>query len=142
MVDIPEIIAADPFKRQLWEALTKDCQVQPEAVGVLSTLIYWRAIQEQCMRDISGDDGQTHVAYVNDQGDVRAMPQLATLKQASTEIRALEKRLYDPENPLIVREKQEKHVETPLEKARKAHESRVERGKNRRKPRTNVQPPA
>lgn len=44
------------------------------------------------MDEISGDSG-VQVCYQNDAGDIKAVPQLATMKQASAEIRALNKQL-------------------------------------------------
>ena len=44
------------------------------------------------MDDIGANSG-VQVAYQNDMGDIRALPQLSTMKQASAEIRALNKQL-------------------------------------------------
>ena len=76
----PEFIAADPYKSRKWDELTAGSDIEPAAVPTLTLLVNWYAILDQCMRDISADDG-THVAYVNDQGDVKAMPQIATMNR-------------------------------------------------------------
>ena len=45
------------------------------------------------MGDLDFGGELPQVAYQNDMGDLKAMPQLATMKQASAEIRALNKQL-------------------------------------------------
>lgn len=45
-----------------------------------------------CMSDIDVGGG-VQVAYQNDVGDIKALPQLSTMKQASAEIRQLNKQL-------------------------------------------------
>lgn len=126
MVNVPELVASDPSKRARWDAITAGCEVSPEAVPVICTLIYWYEIQDQCMRDITADDG-IHVSYMNEMGDVKALPQIGVMKQASAEIRAIEKRLYHAEKPLLVRrEDTGSHVAVPaFERARKRREGKI-----------------
>lgn len=50
------------------------------------------------MEDISVGDG-VQVAYSNDVNDIKALPQIATMKQASAEIRALNKQLGINDGP-------------------------------------------
>ena len=123
----PEFVAADPYKSRKWDELTAGSDIEPAAVPTLTLLDNWYAILDQCMRDISADDG-THVAYVNDQGDVKAMPQIATMKQASAEIRALNKQLFADggDAALIRRDAKAMQRDNPLERARRARELRLE----------------
>lgn len=123
----PEFVAADPYKSRKWDELTAGSDIEPAAVPTLTLLVNWYAILDQCMRDISADDG-THVAYVNDQGDVKAMPQIATMKQASAEIRALNKQLFADggDAALIRRDAKAMQRDNPLERARRARELRLE----------------
>ena len=58
----------------------------------LALLVSWYQVIEQCMDDI-GANGGVQVAYQNDVGDIKALPQLSTMKQASAEIRAINKQL-------------------------------------------------
>lgn len=146
--NVPGIIADSPFKINKWQELTNGAAVNPLAVPQLVMLVNWYAILEQCIRDIS-DGGETHVAYVNDHDDVKPMPQIAIMKQASSEIRALTKLLYegDKDSPPLInaQPKAEEHRElTPLEKARARYQHRVEeqpnaKKKTRRRSRANVQ---
>lgn len=145
---VPEIIADDEYKVSKWQELTNGAVVNPLAVPQLVMLVNWYAILEQCIRDIS-DGGETHVAYVNDHDDVKPMPQIAIMKQASSEIRALTKLLYEGDKdspPLITTKPQQEKLEpTPLERVRARHLSRVEgassagKKKTRRRSRANVQ---
>ncbi|QKF07167.1 hypothetical protein HLV38_02780 [Berryella wangjianweii] len=47
----------------------------------------------RCMDDLDVGGELPAVAYQNDMGDLRAMPQLSTMKQANAEIRALNRQL-------------------------------------------------
>lgn len=62
------------------------------AIPTLAMLCHWYAVVEKCMDDVTYGD-EIQVAYSNEDGDVKALPQLTTLKQASAEIRAINKQL-------------------------------------------------
>ena len=51
-----------------------------------------------CMSDIDVGGG-VQVAYQNDVGGIKALPQLSTMKQASAEIRQLNKQLGTDDEP-------------------------------------------
>ena len=53
---------------------------------------------DKCMSDIDVGGG-VQVAYQNDVGDIKALPQLSTMKQASAEIRQLNKQLGINDEP-------------------------------------------
>lgn len=89
----PETIVSDPFKSAKWDELTKSRNFSQSDAPALSLLCQWYAVVERCMGDLDFGDGLPQVAYSNDMGDIKAMPQLATMKQASAEIRALNKQL-------------------------------------------------
>lgn len=92
MVEKPYSIASDPFKSSKWDELTEGRNYTQSDVPALTLLCQWYAVIEKCMDDITYD-GSVQVAYQNDMGDLKAMPQLSTMKQASAEIRALNKQL-------------------------------------------------
>lgn len=89
----PKAIAADPFKSAKWDELTEGRAFAASDAPQLSLLCHWYAVIERCMEDIDVGGGLPQVAYQNDVGDIKALPQLATMKQASAEIRALNKQL-------------------------------------------------
>ena len=59
----------------------------------LALLCQWYAVVESCVADLTYNEPLPRVAYGNAMGDIKAMPQLSTMKQASAEIRALNKQL-------------------------------------------------
>lgn len=88
----PARIAANRFMSEKWDEITSGRTFEAAQVPLLSTLCHWYAVQESCMDDMDVD-GELRVAYMNDVGDLKAMPQINTLKQSSAEIRALNKQL-------------------------------------------------
>lgn len=92
MLEKPQTIKQDAFKSAKWDELTTGRDFQQSDVPTLVLLCQWYAVIEKCIDDITYD-GSVQVAYQNDLGDVKAMPQLSTMKQASAEIRALNKQL-------------------------------------------------
>lgn len=105
----PPSIASNEFKSQKWDEITKGRNFTTTDIPTLELLCHWYAVVAKCMEDITYGD-ELEVAYQNDVGDVKAMPQLTSLKQASAEIRALNKQLG------IVDEK-------PLEQPKKKRET-------------------
>ncbi len=92
MIEKPANVAADPFRSAKWDELVAGRDfAQPDAPA-LALLVSWYQVIERCMDDI-GANGGVQVAYQNDMGDIMALPQLSTMKQASAEIRALNKQL-------------------------------------------------
>lgn len=89
----PRSVSADPFKSKKWNELTKGRKFSQSDIPALTLLCQWYAVVERCMGDIDLGGGLPQVAYRNDMGDYKAMPQLSTMKQASAEIRALNKQL-------------------------------------------------
>lgn len=93
MVAKPDSISSDAFKSAKWDELTAGRDFAASDVPALTLLCQWYAVVERCMSDIDYGDGLPQVAYQNDMGDLKPMPQLSTMKQASAEIRALNKQL-------------------------------------------------
>lgn len=89
----PPSVAADAFKSAKWDEVTAGRDFSPADAPALALLCQWYAVVERCMADIDYGSELPQVAYQNDAGDLRPMPQLSTMKQASAEIRALNKQL-------------------------------------------------
>lgn len=87
----PESVARDPFKSAKWDELTAGRRFRPSDVPTLTLLVQWHAIVNRCIEDM--DDAHGQVAYSNDMSDLKALPQIGIMKQASAEIRALNKQL-------------------------------------------------
>lgn len=92
MLEKPANIAQSAFKSAKWDEITGGREFEQADVPQLALLCQWYEVVDQCMDDISMDGG-VQVAYQNDIGDLKALPQLSTMKQASAEIRALNKQL-------------------------------------------------
>lgn len=109
MIEKPRSIESSPFKSAKWDEITADRDFSSSDVPTLTLLCQWYEVIDKCMDDLYFD-GEIRVAYANDLGDVKAFPQLATMKQASAEIRALNKQLGI--NDEAIEQKPKK--ETPL----------------------------
>ncbi len=88
----PTNIENDAFRSAKWDELTSGRDFSQADAPTLALLVSWYQVIEQCMDDI-GANGGVQVAYQNDMGDIKALPQLSTMKQASAEIRAINKQL-------------------------------------------------
>lgn len=88
----PASVKADPWRSAKWDEITKGRSFSQSDVPALTLLVQWYQVVDRCMEDISAT-GDVQVAYSNDLGDIKAMPQLSTMKQASAEIRQLNKQL-------------------------------------------------
>ena len=89
-VSKPPSVASDPFKSAQWDELTAGRDFSQADAPTLELLCQWYAVVKTCIDDI---DAVGQVAYTNDMGDLRALPQISTMKQASAEIRQLAKQL-------------------------------------------------
>ena len=92
MIRKPASVAADSFKSAKWDELTQGRDFTQAQVPTLTLLVQWYAIIEKCLDDMT-IDGRIQVAYQNDLGDLKAFPHVRMLKEASAEIRALNKQL-------------------------------------------------
>ena len=93
MLKKPAKISSDEFKSQKWDEIVANRSFSESDVAALTLLCQWYAVVERCMSDLDFGGDLPQVAYQNDSGDLKAMPQLSTMKQASAEIRALNKQL-------------------------------------------------
>lgn len=94
----PANVESDPFRSAKWDELTAGRDFSQAQAPTLALLVSWYQVIDQCMDDI-GANGGVQVAYQNDVGDIKALPQLSTMKQASAEIRALSRQLGISDEP-------------------------------------------
>ncbi|WP_161522150.1 P27 family phage terminase small subunit [Bifidobacterium aemilianum] len=134
LLDKPPSIASDEFQSRKWDELTADHDYGESDIPDLMTLCSWYAVLDQCMKEINAG-GSTQVAYENEKGDLKPMPQIATMKQASAEIRALRKALAaSPVSQTKAEKDNAGGAQTPLQKAMRRRELRlVNGGKAQRK---------
>lgn len=91
MLEKPESVAADEFKSAKWNELTRGRRFERADAPALALLCQWHKVAQQAMDELDSFGGNT--AYQNDVGDLKAFPQIGTLKTASAEIRQLNKQL-------------------------------------------------
>lgn len=84
-------IESDPFKSAKWDELTQGHSFSQSDAPALSLLCQWYKIADTAQDELDSFGGQT--AYSNNMGDLKAFPQISTLKTASAEIRQLNKQL-------------------------------------------------
>ena len=88
----PKSVRDDPYRNRKWNELVRGRSFRPSDVPALTLLVQWYQVVDQCIEDMSVGGG-IQVAYSNDRGDINALPQISTMKQASAEIRQLNKQL-------------------------------------------------
>ena len=121
-VEKPPSIASNEFKSRKWDEITAGRDFSQSDIPTLALLCLWHAVVQRCIEDMDEAGGQ--VAYQNDMGDLKALPQLSTMKQASAEIRALNKQLGIDDQP---QQQLAKQRETPLYVIRTNREKRSAR---------------
>ena len=89
MVGNPASIERDGYKSAKWDELTAGRSYSEYDVPALELLCQWHAVVQRCIDDM--DEAGGLVAYQNDHGDLKALPQLSTVQKASAESRALNK---------------------------------------------------
>lgn len=92
MLEKPVAVASDPYRSAKWDEVTRGREFGERDVPALTLLVQWHQIADKCIEDLSAN-GDVQVAYMNDVGDIRALPQIQVMKTASAEIRALNKQL-------------------------------------------------
>lgn len=122
MIQKPMTVAESPFKSAKWDEITDGREFNQADAPVLALLCSWYEVVDKCMSDIDVG-GEVQVAYSNDLGDIKALPQLSTMKQASAEIRALNKQLgIDDE----AKPKQQERRVIPLDVIKAKRQSRAQ----------------
>lgn len=87
----PPGIESDAFKSAKWDELTQGRSFAQSDAPTLGLLCQWYKIVDQAQTELDEFGSQT--AYANEMGDLKAFPQISTLKTASAEIRQLNKQL-------------------------------------------------
>lgn len=87
----PASVAADEFKSAKWDEITAGRSFRQSDAPAISLLCQWYKIVELAQGELDEFGEQT--AYSTESGDLKAFPQINTLKTASAEIRQLNKQL-------------------------------------------------
>lgn len=109
----PASVVSNTFKSAKWDELVEGRDFTTADIPILELLCQWYAIVDRCMEDMDVN-GEIRVAYSNDMNDIKALPQAGLLKQASAEIRALNKQLGISDGRDAQSEKPHKAKETKL----------------------------
>lgn len=99
MIEKPLSVESSAFKSAKWDEITHGREFHKSQVPTLEILCHWYEVAERCMEDMSMG-GAVQVAYSNAMDDIKALPQVSVLKQATDEIRALSKQLGIDDKPL------------------------------------------
>lgn len=91
MLEKPESVAADPFMSAMWDGLARGRAFSQADAPALALLCRWHKVARQAADELDSFGGNT--AYQDDGGDLKAFPQIGTLKTASAEIRQLSRQL-------------------------------------------------
>lgn len=119
----PTSISNNSVMSAKWDEITKDRNFNESDAPTIALLCQWHAVVAKCMDDLDYN-GELQIAYQNQIGDIKAMPQLSTMKQASAEIRALNKQLgIDDE---AEKETKPTNVRTPLHVIQANRKTRAE----------------
>lgn len=91
----PASVENDAFKSAKWDEITAGREFRKSDAPTLALLTQWYKIVQQAQDEL--DNFGSNTAYTNEMGDLKAFPQIATLKTASGEIRQINKQLgvYD-----------------------------------------------
>lgn len=88
----PQEVKDNDFKSKKWDEIVNGRKFTDSDIPTLELLCHWYAVVDKCKQDMNYD-GDIQLVYENNMGDIKPLPQLSTLKQASAEIRALNKQL-------------------------------------------------
>lgn len=89
----PRNVAENAFMSAKWDEVCEGRSFSASDAPTLALLVQWYAVVERCISDMDVGDGLPQVAYENNMGDIKAVPMIQTMKQASAEIRQLNKQL-------------------------------------------------
>ena len=87
----PASVENDAFKSAKWDEITAGREFRPCDASLLEQLCLWYKIAYQAENELEEFNNQT--AYPTENGEIKAFPQIATLKTASGEIRQINKQL-------------------------------------------------
>ena len=87
----PPQVENDEFKSAKWDELAQGRAFRQSDAPALALLCQWHKIAQLAQDELDSFGEQT--AYDNGKGDLKAFPQIGTLKTASAEIRQLNRQL-------------------------------------------------
>ncbi len=73
----PATVENDAFKSAKWDEITQGRNFTQADAPALALLCQWYAVVESCVSDMNYGEPLPRVAYGNDLGDIKAMPQLS-----------------------------------------------------------------
>lgn len=88
----PHYVEDNPIMSQKWDEITEGRNFSSIHATTIEQLCFWYAVLRTCQEDITVD-GEIRVAYGNEYGDIKAMPQMESARKASDQIRQLNKQL-------------------------------------------------
>ena len=122
----PQTIKSSHYRSAKWDELTEGRAFTQADVPLLALLCQWYEVSDTALSELDVG-GEIQTAYSTETGELKAMPQLSTLKMASAEIRALNKQLG-------IKDAQEKPklglVVTPFERIAKSYAGNAQRKPN------------
>lgn len=128
-IEKPLAIAASEFKSSKWDELTAGREFSQSDIPSLELLCHWYAVVARCMDDMDVG-GDVMVAYTNATDDIKAVPQIGVLKQASAEIRALNKQLGINDQAPVRQPEARKETTLNVIKFRREEKARAARAAN------------
>lgn len=87
----PRAIKDDIRRNSLWNEIVRGRKLPPAAASTVSMLVEWKLVAQSAVAEMDEAGGMT--AYQDEMGNLKALPQISTLKAASAEIRQLERML-------------------------------------------------
>ncbi len=87
----PKAIVSDSYMSAKWDEVTSGREFSASEVSSIALLCQWYKIASQAQSELAEHENKT--AYTSENGDLKPLPQIGTLKTASAEIRALNKEL-------------------------------------------------
>lgn len=91
-LDKPNSVKSSPYRSAKWDELTEGREFSKSDAPLLALLCQWYEVNDTALDEIEMG-GEIQTAYTNNLGDLKPLPQLATMARASAEIRALSKQL-------------------------------------------------
>lgn len=121
ILEKPSSVADSPYRSAKWDELTEGREFSKSDVPLLALLCQWYEVNDTALEEIEMG-GELQTAYTTNIGELKPLPQLATMARASGEIRALSKQLGLIGNGAVIEEKPRVKV-TPFERIAKQRAS-------------------
>ena len=116
-IEKPQSVKSSPYRSAKWDEITEGREFSNADAPLLALLCQWYEVNDTALDEIEMG-GEIQTAYTNNMGDLKPLPQLATMARASAEIRALSKQLGLTEPAQAVQDKPKVKV-TPFDRIAK-----------------------